>query len=120
METEKADGPRPVSVVSTTSDGIRLLTVAGELDHQTSQPLQQALEHRTPDTAPRVVIDMRQLTFMDSSGINTLIAAHRTLTEAGGWLRLAGLTEPVVRVVQLVGIDALIPCHPTVEAALAP
>jgi stage II sporulation protein AA (anti-sigma F factor antagonist) len=36
----------------------------------------------------------------------------------GGWLRLAGAAPPVLRVIQLVGIDGFIECHPTVQQAL--
>ncbi|TXJ77513.1 anti-sigma factor antagonist [Streptomyces lavendulae] len=56
--------------------------------------------------------------FMDSSGINILISAHRALTKAGGWLRLAALSAPVLRTVQIVGLDTVIDCHPTVDQAL--
>jgi stage II sporulation protein AA (anti-sigma F factor antagonist) len=55
---------------------------------------------------------------MDSSGINILIAVHTALAEAGGWLRLAGAAAPVLRVIQLVGIDGFIECRPTVQQAL--
>ncbi|MFJ9026733.1 hypothetical protein ACIRPU_43385 [Streptomyces sp. NPDC102259] len=40
------------------------------------------------------------------------------MSDAQGWLRLAGAQEPVVHVLQLVGIDAIIDCRPTVEEAL--
>ncbi|CAL9278729.1 STAS domain-containing protein [Streptomyces sp. SudanB182_2057] len=67
---------------------------------------------------PRIVADMRQVAFMDSSGINILIAAHRSLTEAGGWLRLAAAGESVMRTISIVGVDALIDCHETLRHAL--
>ncbi|MGC9501721.1 STAS domain-containing protein [Streptomyces sp. WG7] len=60
---------------------------------------------------PRIVIDMRQVTFMDSSGINIFIATHRTASEAGGWLRLAAPGEAVKRTLSLVGVDAVIDCQ---------
>jgi putative transposase len=55
---------------------------------------------------------------MDSSGINVLIAAHRASQDAQGWLRLAGPQQAVLHVLQLVGVDTLIPCHPTRQHAL--
>ncbi|GAB2895922.1 hypothetical protein GCM10027074_74370 [Streptomyces deserti] len=121
-DTERAEQtPRPagLSVVSTTTDGIRVLTLAGEIDHHTGEQLSTALD--VSDTArPRIVIDLRQVTFMDSSGINILIAAHQAVTAAGGWLRLAGPTGSVMRILQLVGVDALIDCRPTLREALTP
>ncbi|MFF0088083.1 STAS domain-containing protein [Streptomyces canus] len=83
----QAAQPGQLSVVATTADGIRLLTLAGEIDDDTGETLRQALDvAATP--RPGLVLDLRQVTFMDSTGINILIAAHQTVTGAGGWLRL--------------------------------
>ncbi|MER6345063.1 STAS domain-containing protein [Streptomyces sp. NPDC001595] len=117
--TEKAGQVGGVSVVVTGTDGIRVLTLAGEIDHHTGDQLRPALDV-TGTAQPRIVIDMRRVTFMDSSGINILIAAYQAVTEAGGWLRLAAPTDSVLRVLRLVGVDDLITCHPTLRAALAP
>ncbi|MEV6807900.1 STAS domain-containing protein [Streptomyces sp. NPDC051132] len=104
--------------MSTATDGVHVLTVAGELDHHTAGPLQQALDVHHLGPAPRAVIDMRQVTFMDSSGINLLISAHQALTGAGGWLRLAGVQDSVMRTVRLVELDTLIACYPALREAL--
>ncbi|MFE5893864.1 STAS domain-containing protein [Streptomyces sp. NPDC056468] len=105
--------------VTTTAvdDRIRVVTVTGEIDQQTSQPLQQALD-ATPPAPSLVVVDMSSVSFMDSTGINIFIAAHRSLAADGGGLRLAALTDPVLRTVRLVGVDTFIDCHLTVEQAL--
>ncbi|OUC77783.1 STAS domain-containing protein [Streptomyces swartbergensis] len=118
-DAEKTQQPRGLSVQVTVTDGIRVVTVVGEIDYHTGEQLRQALD--VCDTArPRLVIDMRQVTFMDSSGINILIAAHQAITEAGGWLRLAGPAGPVLRALQIVGVDALIDCRLTLREALSP
>jgi stage II sporulation protein AA (anti-sigma F factor antagonist) len=118
-DTEQAPQPDQLSIVDTSSEGIRILTVAGEIDYDTCETLRQALD--VPATPPpRLVIDMRQVTFMDSTGINLLIAAHQSATDAGGWIRLAAPTSPVRRTIQIVGLDALIDCHATLREALSP
>jgi stage II sporulation protein AA (anti-sigma F factor antagonist) len=91
-----------------------VLSLAGEVDHDSGPVLRQALD--TGDT--RVVVDLSQVTFMDSTGINILIAAHNALTTAGGWLRLAAPTGPVLRTLQIVGVDAVIDCRDTLRQAL--
>ncbi|MFF8366916.1 STAS domain-containing protein [Rhodococcus erythropolis] len=108
-----------LSVVAAATDGIRVLTVAGEIDHHTGDQLRDTLDV-TGTARPRIVIDMHQVTFMDSSGINILITAYQDVTAAGGWLRLAAPTDSVQRVLQLVGADTLIDCHPTLHEALTP
>lgn len=112
-----AEQPGQLSVVATATDGIRVLTLAGEIDHHTGDALRQALD--ASDTPrPRIVVDLRGVSFMDSSGINILIAAHRALSEAGGWLRLAAPTGAVLRTIRIVGIDAVIDCRETLRQAL--
>lgn len=106
-----------LSVVTTVNDGIRVVSPTGEIDQQTSEPLRQALDAIAPP-GPRVVADMSGVSFMDSTGINILIAAHRDLTQIGGWLRLAAPTDPVLRTIRLVGVDAVIDCHETLRQAL--
>ncbi|MEU1710955.1 STAS domain-containing protein [Streptomyces sp. NPDC005706] len=116
-DTEQAAQPEQLSIVATTTDGIHVLTVAGEIDHHTGDTLGQALDH-TGTPRPHVVVHMRQVAFMDSTGINILIAAHRALTEADGWLRLASPTGVVLRTLRLVGVDTVIDCHETLDQAL--
>lgn len=48
---------------------------------------------------------------MDSSGVNIFITAHCDLERVGGWLRLATPTGPVLRTLQLVGVDQVLDCH---------
>ncbi|MFG2463736.1 STAS domain-containing protein [Streptomyces sp. NPDC048523] len=118
-DTEQAPQPDQLSIVDTSSEGIRILTVAGEIDYDTCETLRQALD--IPATPPpRLVIDMQQVTFMDSTGINLLIAAHQSATDAGGWIRLAAPTSSVMRTIQIVGLDTLIDCHATLREALSP
>ncbi|WP_043662927.1 STAS domain-containing protein [Streptomyces xylophagus] len=116
-DTEQAGQPERLSVRTDVVDGTVVVAVAGEIDQEAGGSLRKALE--LPEgAAPHVVIDLRHVTFMDSSGINILIAVHRALAETGGWLRLAGATPSVLRIIQLVGIDGFIACHPTVQQAL--
>ncbi|MFD4555599.1 STAS domain-containing protein [Streptomyces sp. NPDC058469] len=117
VDTEHAGQPGRLSVRTDVVDGTLVVAVAGEIDQETGGSLREVLE-LPEDVAPRVVIDLRHVTFMDSSGINILIAVHTRLAEAGGWLRLAGAAPPVLRVIQLVGIDGFIDCHPSVQQAL--
>ncbi|MCK8676482.1 STAS domain-containing protein [Streptomyces lichenis] len=117
-DTQHAAQPGRLSVRTTTGDdGIRILTVTGEIDHHTAGPLQQALA--LPEgSAQRTVVDLQQVSFMDSTGINIFIAAHRAHAEAGSWLRLAALTDAVRRTMQIVGVDAVIDCRPDLDQAL--
>ncbi|AYN43418.1 anti-sigma factor antagonist [Streptomyces dangxiongensis] len=107
----------PLSVDRATVDGVTVVTVSGEVDHHTSGTLRQAL---TPDDLAdkaRTVADLSGVAFMDSSGINVLIAAHQAHGPVG-WLRLACVRRTVLRTLEIVGLTTLIPCYPSVSDAL--
>ncbi|MGW6487118.1 STAS domain-containing protein [Streptomyces sp. NPDC055056] len=64
------------------------------------------------------MLDFSDVTFMDSSGVNVLVAALHQTRAAGGWIRMVALTEPVQQVIDIVGLDTIIPCYPTLAQAL--
>ncbi|MFG3280364.1 STAS domain-containing protein [Streptomyces sp. NPDC048111] len=115
--TEHSRQPEQLSVTTTDADGVRVVTVAGEIDHDSGGPLRRTLTV-TDASSLRTVVDLHQVTFMDSSGINILIHAHTELSAAGGWLRLAAPTTTVMRTLSIVGVDTVIDCRTTLEQAL--
>ncbi|MDQ0578901.1 STAS domain-containing protein [Streptomyces rishiriensis] len=117
-DIQKEDRPDRLSVHPAVVDGVLVVTVRGEIDHDGRDVLSQALTSPDGAAPPRIVADLSSVTFMDSSGINVLVTAHRQVSAAQGWLRIAGARKPVERVLHVVGLDALIDCHPTVEQAL--
>ncbi|MEU6769805.1 STAS domain-containing protein [Streptomyces sp. NPDC046759] len=119
VEAENGHRPEPLEVVSTATDGVTVVTVAGEIDHTSTGPLIQALDLGALGARPHAVVDMRHVTFMDSSGINVLLAARLDLASAGGWLRLAGAQDSVMRTLEIVGVNTVIPCYPSLREALA-
>ncbi|MFF9149084.1 STAS domain-containing protein [Streptomyces sp. NPDC055051] len=119
-ENPNLPSPTPGRLDFTTAsapDGVRVVSLSGEIDHVTGDTLRDALHVSGP--RPRIVADFTRVTFMDSSGINILITAHQELTEADGWLRLASPSSAVHRTITIVGLDAVIDCHPGVTEALA-
>ncbi|OQR61988.1 anti-anti-sigma factor [Streptomyces maremycinicus] len=80
----------------------------------------QALKAADSAGPARLVVDLSGVSFMDSSGINVFVAAHHAVTATDGWIRIAPAQEPVLRPLQMVGVNAIITCHPTLEEALQP
>ncbi|MEU0216666.1 STAS domain-containing protein [Streptomyces sp. NPDC006265] len=101
-------------------EGVRVVTLRGEIDHDVQDVLSEALLTEDGALPQRIVADLTDVTFMDSSGINVFVATHRQVSGAEGWVRIAGAQPSVLRVLQLVGIDTVITCHPTTEQALRP
>jgi len=67
----------------------------------------------------RVVVDLGQVTTINSSGLGILIGGLTTLRNAGGDLRLANVTEHVQRLLLITKLKGVFEAHPTVELAVA-
>ncbi|WP_327686566.1 STAS domain-containing protein [Streptomyces sp. NBC_00467] len=118
--TGKADQSHRLLVERGVVDGVRVVTVRGEIDHAVTHVLREALRFKNGTPPPlRIVVDVSGVTFMDSSGINVLVAAYQQVNATQGWIRIAGAQEPILRVLELAGIDAVITCHPSIEHALS-
>lgn len=68
---------------------------------------------------PRIVLDLGAVSFLDSSGLASVLACFRAARAEGGDLRLCGLTRPVRALFDLVRMDQVIPVHATREEAIA-
>ena len=80
--------------------GERQVVVDGEVDMATAPALDKELaRHRGG-----VVVDLRKVPFMDSSGIHVLLAHKLRLEEAGGHLRLLVNTSDIMRLFELTGL----------------
>jgi anti-anti-sigma factor len=64
-----------------------------------------------------VVADMTHTTFCDASGARMLVVAQRRAADSGVELRAAVASARVRRVLVLLGLDTIVPIHPTVDAA---
>ncbi|MER5207775.1 STAS domain-containing protein [Streptomyces sp. NPDC002825] len=99
------------------SPGTVVLALDGELDHDTAEPLRDALESHSG--ADRVVVDCSGLRFCDSTGLNLLLRTRLRLIAAGGHVDLAGLRSPVDRIFEITGALKVFPVYEDVDAALA-
>jgi anti-sigma B factor antagonist len=94
------------SIASSEDDGRVLLVPRGELDLATAPELERVLLERLEE-GKAVVLDLRELEFMDSSGVRVLIAAHAKASEAAGRLTLVrpARGSAVDRILEISGVD---------------
>lgn len=83
--------------------GCRALTVRGELDLAVADQLQRALDRATKE-AERIVVELQDCEFIDSTGIAVLIRAHLELEKRGGQLAVVKPSEKVLPVFAAAGL----------------
>lgn len=95
--------------------GATVVVVSGELDLQTSPQLEERLGDAIRADAEVVVLDLRQVEFMDSTGLRVLITTHQQALEAGKRFGLVPGPEQIERVLRLTRVDELLTIVQTPE-----
>lgn len=97
-----------------------VITLHGEVDLDAAAAVGQAVRQALGAVQPPVLLfDLTDVTFLDSSGLNALIRANRSTSEAGGAVHLVAPQEAVARVLRLTGVDQVLAVHPDLPHALA-
>jgi len=99
----------------------RVVSLRGELDAHDA-PRLRAIFDETLEGAPapaRVVLDLAQVTFLDSTALGTIVGLLRRIREADGELRVVLPSAAAGRIFELTGLDAILLTYPTRAAALA-
>lgn len=90
-------------------DGQLTVALTGEIDHHCAKNYIQCISGKIEAYTPQVcILDFRDVTFMDSSGIAVVINALRTMTRIDGKLMLEGLRDQPMKVFRASGVDKLI------------
>ncbi len=93
-----------------------VVAVSGEVDLYSAPTVREALEAHLLDER-RLVLDLTDVTFLDSTGLGMLVSVHRKLPD-GTDLLLAGATGRVARVFELTRLDRVFPMFATLDEAV--
>jgi anti-sigma B factor antagonist len=88
-------------------DGTPVVAVAGEIDLFTAPELKQAIARATRARSSRLILDLTDSSFIDSSSLGVLIGAHRRLALHGGALVIVCPGENIAKTLRITGLDGL-------------
>ncbi len=106
-----------MNITLTHHDDYAVVTVEGRLTATGAPRVRQAIDEAVTAGRPRVVVDMSEMEFIDSSGIGALIGGLKSTRLADGDLRIAAVPEAVRRVLKLTNLDRVLREYPSPEAA---
>ena len=90
-------------------NGKLTIALTGEIDHHRAKGCIRAIEAKIEAYTPTLcVLDFRDVTFMDSSGIAVVINALRSMTRIEGELVIGGISDQPMKVFRASGIDKLV------------
>jgi anti-sigma B factor antagonist len=76
----------------------------GDLDLQSAPALSEQLEELAAEQAVLVIVNLENVSFLDSSGLRALVHGARSLEDAGGRLLVQGASGAVARVLELTDL----------------
>jgi anti-sigma B factor antagonist len=94
-----------------------VLALNGDIDIHTAPHLRDTLATLHGEGNTSIVVDLGGVTFLDSSALGALVAAHRDLTAAGGTLKLAAPRTHVLKVFRITRLAEVIPLYDSVDEA---
>jgi anti-sigma B factor antagonist len=99
------------------ADLVDVIVLEGDLDAYSAPRLRTLLAMLIDGGATFIVMDCGALNCVDSSGLGALVAALKQISDNSGVLALAQINDDVRRVLQITGLDRLIPLYPDVAKA---
>src|SRR5215204_4381650 len=108
------DRSEPFVVEVQRRNDVAIVEPRGELDVATVETLRAALD--AIESPGRLVLDLRGLSFIDSTGLHLLVALHQRAQRDGFQLTLLAPAAPIDRAIELCGLDEVLPFVAPVDA----
>jgi anti-sigma B factor antagonist len=103
----------------TEDDGMHVVELEGEIDLARSPELRRVLEGHAKAQRPALALDFTGVSFIDSSGLATIVEYCKKAHDFGGKFAIFGLSDRVRTVFEIVRLNELFGVHDTREQARA-
>ncbi|MDN3935662.1 STAS domain-containing protein [Arthrobacter sp. YD4] len=95
------------------------ITAAGRLNMVSAPKLREMVAQVVAAGSSRIVLNLEQTAFMDSSGLGALIGCLKAARQAGGDLRIAAVQPQVQMVLGLTSMDKVLTSYPSAAVAFS-
>ena len=99
-------------------EGVMVLKLSGRFDAYTASALKEFFQQMSADPTPRIVINLSDVNFIDSTGLATLTIGMQLCRQQHGDLVLCGIQQPVSVIFELTNLDKVFTISATEEAAI--
>lgn len=101
------------------NQGTLIVSMDGELDHHSASEVREQIEKLIENNnVNNIIFDMKDLKFMDSSGIGIIIGRYKFFNKIGGKTLLCNINSRIDRIIDVSGLKKIIPIYNSVNDAL--
>jgi stage II sporulation protein AA (anti-sigma F factor antagonist) len=92
-----------------TNDTMLTVALRGEIDHHNAVKMRTGIDQLILDKRPSIlVLDLKDIEFMDSSGLGLIMGRYKKMNELGGELVLQNPSEAILKICRLAGLGRFI------------
>lgn len=103
----------------TTKDKVLIIRLVGELDHHTAEKVRQQVEQKIEVNSVRhILLNLEELTFMDSSGLGVILGRYKQITQLGGKMIICAISPSIYRLFELSGMFKILEIVESEQKAL--
>jgi len=84
-----------MEIIEERVDDVDVLTFKGRLDANSAKDVKEKINILTKENRIKIVMEMADVNFMDSSGLGSLVTSLRSVNKLGGDIKIASLQDPV-------------------------
>jgi anti-anti-sigma factor len=96
-----------------------VIAACGRMNAMTAPAMKSRIKELIDQGRTEIVCDLREVSFVDSSGLSALVSGLKATRERGGFLKVAGANEQVARIFKLTMLDRVFEMYASADAALA-
>jgi anti-sigma B factor antagonist len=96
-----------------------VIAVEGEIDLFTAPEFKAALANTIDSGVTRIVVDLSETAFLDSTALGVLISAIKRLRARDGRLTLVNVDDSIAKTFEITGLDQIFTIFPTRDEAVA-
>lgn len=85
-----------------------IMTLKGEIDIYTAPKLKEQLNELVGESKADVIVDLKGVTYMDSTGLGTFVSGLKHAKESDAKLKLIRANDRLIRLFQVTGLDSVI------------
>ena len=102
-----------------TNQDVDIVTIGGRLVMADAAEARSSFNKIIADNAKKLVVDLSEITFIDTSGLSVLISAYKMVRAKGGRMVLCGIPANVRMLLELTRLNEIFELFASTEAALA-
>ena len=100
-------------------DGQAIFRPSGRIDLSSSPEVKQRFADAVAQGRPHLIVDLGDVSFIDSSGLGALISGLKAARAAGGYLRIVRPNDQARMILELTTLHRVLPPYDSIEEALA-